>query len=115
MTFDRYAQWLARGRDHQAGLRMIDALLCYRRALREAPLGIDAQFHIGEIAWSMGNEADAIAAWRAASAQLPTHYASWHALADALADHQCGKRGAEEGGQRRVEGRHHGHHGSGSG
>jgi len=84
MTFDRYTQWLARGRDHQAGLRMIDALLCYRRALREAPLGIDAQFHIGEIAWSMGNEAEAIAAWRAASAQLPTHYASWYALADAL-------------------------------
>jgi protein O-GlcNAc transferase len=85
VTFDRYAQWLARGRAHQTGHRMIDALLCYRRALREVPQGIDAQFHIGQIAWHMGNQAEAMAAWRAASALSPAHYASWHALADALA------------------------------
>src|SRR6185437_2564367 len=64
---------------------MIDALLCYQRALREVPHGIDAQFHIGQIAWRMGNQAEAMAAWRAASALSPGHYASWHALADALA------------------------------
>lgn len=85
MTFDRYAQWLARGRAHQSNGRTIDALLCYRRALREAPQGIDAQFHIGEIAWHLGNPADAIAAWRKSSALSPTHLASWHALADAFA------------------------------
>ncbi|MEO9135549.1 MAG: tetratricopeptide repeat protein [Casimicrobiaceae bacterium] len=85
MTFDRYTEWLTRGRAHQAGHRMIDALLCYRRALREAPRGIDAQFHIGEIAWHMGNPADAIAAWRTTSTLSPAHLASWHALADACA------------------------------
>jgi protein O-GlcNAc transferase len=85
MTFDRYAQWLTRGRAHQADRRIIDALLCYRRALREAPGGIDARYHIGQIAWRMGNQAEAIAAWRAASALSPTHIASWHALADASA------------------------------
>ncbi|HEX6795811.1 MAG TPA: tetratricopeptide repeat protein [Casimicrobiaceae bacterium] len=85
MTFDRYAQWLSRGRSHQAAGRTIDALLCYRRALREAPQGIDAQFHAGEIAWHMGNRAEAVAAWRSASARSPSHLPSWHALADALA------------------------------
>lgn len=85
MTFDRYAQWLTRGRAHQAGHRMIDALLCYRRALREVPGGIDARYHIGQIAWKMGNQAEAITAWRAASDLAPTHLASWHALADASA------------------------------
>lgn len=85
MTFDRYAEWLMRGRAHQSNRRMIDALLCYRRALREAPQGIDAQFHIGEIAWHLGNHADAIAAWRNASALSPGHLPTWHALADAFA------------------------------
>ena len=85
MTLERHAQWLARGRAHQAADRLIDALLCYRRALREAPRGADAQFHIGEIAWRMGNRAEAIAAWRAAGELAPSHVASWHALADALA------------------------------
>ena len=85
MTFDRYAQWLSRGRSHQAAGRAIDALLCYRRALREAPQGVEAQFHAGEIAWHMGDRAEAIAAWRRSSATAPRHLPSWHALADALA------------------------------
>ena len=85
MTFDAYARWLGRGRAHQTAGRPIDALLCYRRALREAPQGVDAQFHVGEIAWHMGNRADAIAAWRSASEHAPRHVPSSHALADALA------------------------------
>ena len=83
MTFERYAEWLARGRAHQADDRSIDALLCYRRALREAPRGVEAQFHIGEIAWRLGNPAEAINAWRAASGQAPSHVASWQALVEA--------------------------------
>jgi tetratricopeptide (TPR) repeat protein len=85
VTFERYAQWLSRGRTHQAAGRAIDALLCYRRALRESPQGVEAQFHAGEIAWHMGHRAEAIAAWRSASAASPRHLPSWHALADALA------------------------------
>ncbi|MGE5171588.1 MAG: tetratricopeptide repeat protein, partial [Rudaea sp.] len=64
---------------------MIDAMLCYRRALREQPHGVDAQFHLGEIAWHMGHPDDAVAAWRGASDASPAHLASWQALADALA------------------------------
>jgi len=85
VTFDAYARWLGRGRAHQTAGRPIDALLCYRRALREAPQGVDAQFHVGEIAWHMGNRAEAIAAWRGASERSPRHVPSSHALADALA------------------------------
>lgn len=85
MTLERYAQWLSRGRTHQTAGRAIDALLCYRRALREAPDGADAQFHAGEIAWHLGNHAEAIAAWRRAVTGSPQHLPSWHALADALA------------------------------
>jgi predicted O-linked N-acetylglucosamine transferase (SPINDLY family) len=85
MSVERYAEWLARGRTHQAGDRFIDALLCYRRALREVPRGVDAQFHIGEIAWRTGNRDDALAAWRIACESGPAHLPSWHALADACA------------------------------
>ncbi len=86
MTLDLYREWLARGRAHQAGGRAIDALLCYRRALREAEDGADARFHLGELAWQLGNPADAIAQWRAAVQAAPRHVASLRALADACAD-----------------------------
>ncbi|HEV2220693.1 MAG TPA: hypothetical protein VGV08_09055, partial [Casimicrobiaceae bacterium] len=36
MTLERYREWLARGRAHQAAGRAIDALMCYRRALADA-------------------------------------------------------------------------------
>ena len=46
MTLDRYADWLARGRAHQKEGRVIDALLCYRRALHEVAAGVEARFHV---------------------------------------------------------------------
>jgi predicted O-linked N-acetylglucosamine transferase (SPINDLY family) len=85
MTLDRYADWLARGRAHQKDGRVIDALLCYRRALQEVAAGVEARFHVGEIAWQLGNPADAIAAWESAIALAANHLPSWHALADARA------------------------------
>ena len=85
MSLERYAEWLSRGRTHQAQGHPVDALVCYRRALHDYPGGADAQFHIGEIAWHMGHPDDAIAAWRSACALAPGHVASWAALAEALA------------------------------
>ena len=67
---DRYAEWIARGRAHQGAGRPIDALLCYRQALRVAR-GADAQFHIGEVVWRLGRHAEAVAAWRAATEIAP--------------------------------------------
>jgi len=85
MTLERYSTWLAHGRAHQAEGRVIDALLCYRLALREAPDGIDARFHLGEIAWHLGNAADAITAWEGVVARVAGHRPSLHALIDAYA------------------------------
>ena len=85
MTLERYADWLARGRAHQAEGKAIDALLCYRRALRETSGGVDARFHLGEIAWHLGNPVDAIAAWEAAAELAPKHMPSLHALTEAHA------------------------------
>ena len=85
MTLERYSTWLAHGRAHQGEGRPIDALLCYRLALRESPDGIDARFHLGEIAWHLGNAGDAIAAWEGVVARSTEHRPSLHALADAYA------------------------------
>src|SRR4051812_47558836 len=85
MTLERYAGWLGRGRAHQREGRIIDALLCYRRALHEVASGIEARFHLGEIAWQFGNAAEAVAAWQSAIEISPVHLPSWHALADAHA------------------------------
>jgi predicted O-linked N-acetylglucosamine transferase (SPINDLY family) len=85
MTLERYSTWLAHGRAHQSEGRVIDALLCYRLALREAPEGIDARFHLGEIAWHLGNAGDAIAAWEGVVARAAGHRPSLHALTDAYA------------------------------
>ena len=65
--------------------RPIDALLCYRLALREVEGGVDARFHLGEIAWHLGNAGDAIAAWEGAVERSTDHLPSLHALADAYA------------------------------
>jgi cytochrome c-type biogenesis protein CcmH/NrfG len=53
--------------------------------LHEVAGGIEARFHLGEIAWQFGNAADAIAAWRSAIEISAVHLPSWHALADAYA------------------------------
>jgi predicted O-linked N-acetylglucosamine transferase (SPINDLY family) len=85
MAANGYGAWLGRAREHHAAGRIIDALLCYRRALRDEPRGVDARFHVAEIAWHTGQPAQAIEQWRGIVADVPGHAASWHALADAHA------------------------------
>ena len=85
MAATTYEAWLGRAREHHVAGRIIDAWLCYRRALREDAQGADARFHIAEIAWHMGRPDEAIAQWRDVCADAPAHAASWHALADASA------------------------------
>ena len=68
MAAPDYAQWLARGRAHQAQGRAVDAMLCYRRAIRGDPKAPEAQFHLGETLWQLGRLPDeALEAWRAAA------------------------------------------------
>jgi protein O-GlcNAc transferase len=83
LSVDGYEEWLARGRAHQRASRPIDALICFRRALREQASGVDARLHLAEIAWDLGQHADAISAWLANIEAAPSHVASWQALANA--------------------------------
>ena len=85
MTFDRYNDWLSRGRNHQMQGRPIDAMLCYRRALRETTDDLDARFHLGEIAWQLGATADAIATWQTVVTRRSNHGPTFQALALAFA------------------------------
>ena len=87
MTVNRYNEWFSRGRSHQTEGRPIDAMLCYRRALREASDDVDGPFHLAEIAWQLGAHSDAIVTWQAIAARRPNHGGTLRALAEALAVH----------------------------
>jgi protein O-GlcNAc transferase len=84
MTSKTSAEWLARGRSHQREGRAVDAMTCFRRALRETPQSVDVRFHLGEVLWQLGCLPDAIAIWREASKLAPQQRASHQALAEAL-------------------------------
>jgi tetratricopeptide (TPR) repeat protein len=84
MTLQASAEWLARGRSHQREGRAVDAMLCFRRALREAPQSVDVRFHLGEVLWQLGGLPDALALWQEAAKLAPEQRASHQALAEAL-------------------------------
>jgi len=84
MATAEFEQWIARGRAHQGEGRPIDAMLCYRRALRADARAPAALFHLGEVEWQLGRFGDAIAAWREALRLHPGTLAPAQALAEAL-------------------------------
>ena len=86
MARERYREWLARGRAHQAAGRAIDAMLCYQRALREDSPGAGARIRLGVIAWQLGKPSEAIEHWRAVVAARPGNLTSLRVLADAYAE-----------------------------
>ena len=79
-----YAEWVARGRAHQLERRPIDAMLCFRRALRADAQAAEPHFHLGEVLWQLGRLSEAIAAWREALRAAPIFLAPLQALAEAL-------------------------------
>ncbi|HEX7327710.1 MAG TPA: tetratricopeptide repeat protein, partial [Casimicrobiaceae bacterium] len=106
MTDASYAKWVGRGNAHLAAGRAIDALVCYRQALRGNENGGEARFQLGRIAWQLGNTADAIGLWRRVAdgshgeslhgedspgedsrgeGSSPVGALAWRALADSLA------------------------------
>src|SRR2546425_5135924 len=84
VTVQASADWVARGRHHQWQRRPIDAMLCFRRAVREGPRAFDARYHLGEVLWELGRLPDAIAVWREAAVLAPDLPAAYQALAEAL-------------------------------
>ena len=91
MSDAEYAKWVERADAHRAAGRAIDALICYRRALRGAQNGAEARYQLGAIAWQLGDTGDAIALWRQAASSpsgddsRPADVFAQRALADALA------------------------------
>jgi tetratricopeptide (TPR) repeat protein len=79
-----YGEWLACGQAHlQAGL-LIDAMLCFRQALKQNRHAVAAHFHLGEALRGMRRYEEAIAAWRATLSMQPRHVPTLLALADVL-------------------------------
>ncbi|MDQ6620779.1 MAG: tetratricopeptide repeat protein, partial [Pseudomonadota bacterium] len=78
----RDAQWLARGRAHQDAGRAVDAMLCYRRAVRADAQSGEAHLHLGEVLWQLGRLNEAIIAWRDAVRVDPKGLQSHLALAE---------------------------------
>ena len=79
-----YGDWLARGQAHQQAGLAVDAMLCYRQALKVNRNAVQAHFHLGEVLRDLGLRNDAIAAWRGALTWQPRHVPSLLALADEL-------------------------------
>ncbi|HEY1437419.1 MAG TPA: tetratricopeptide repeat protein [Casimicrobiaceae bacterium] len=79
-----YGEWLARGQAHQQAARPIDAMLCYRQALKSNRNAVQAQFQLGEVLRDLGRREEAIAAFRTALNWQPQHLPSLLALADLL-------------------------------
>ncbi|MFO1322735.1 MAG: tetratricopeptide repeat protein [Burkholderiales bacterium] len=71
MAANVFADWLARGRTHQAEGRAADAVPCFRRAAREDPRSPLPHYHLGEVLWQLGLAGDAQRAFRTAAALDP--------------------------------------------
>jgi predicted O-linked N-acetylglucosamine transferase (SPINDLY family) len=98
MSETAYAQWMARGRNHQLADRPLDALQCFRRAAREWPRGVEARFHLGEALWKLGRLEEGLRAWRDATSAEPRFRAAWQALAEAclgMGDAQAAREAAD--------------------
>jgi predicted O-linked N-acetylglucosamine transferase (SPINDLY family) len=73
MVREDYGKWLERGRKHQEAGRPIDAMVCYRRALKSNQYAVQAQYRLGEVLHALGQNEEALAAWRRGLAMNPDH------------------------------------------
>ncbi|HEY5310269.1 MAG TPA: tetratricopeptide repeat protein, partial [Casimicrobiaceae bacterium] len=79
-----FDDWLGRGLAHQREGRPVDAMWCFRRAVRLQPSSADAHFLLGDTLWRLGRRDEARTAWTEAIAADPRHEPAHSALADAL-------------------------------
>src|SRR5450432_3036766 len=84
MIESEYGEWLARGQAHQQASRPIDAMLCYRQALKSNRNAVQVQFQLGEVLRDLGRREEALAAFRRALTWQPQHLGSLVAVGDLL-------------------------------
>ena len=73
MTQEDYARWFNRGREHQQAGHLVEAMLCYRRALNANARSLRAHFRLGQVLRDLGNAQEARALWQAGLAIQPEH------------------------------------------
>jgi predicted O-linked N-acetylglucosamine transferase (SPINDLY family) len=78
-----YERWVDRGRAHQKAGRLVDAMICYRRALNSNTYAVEARYELGEVLRDLGLHDQAQVAWRAGLALQPRHVPLLLSLADA--------------------------------
>jgi tetratricopeptide (TPR) repeat protein len=66
-----YGEWLARGQAHQQAARPVDAMLCYRQALKSNRNAVQVQFQLGEVLRDLGRREESVAAFRMALTWQP--------------------------------------------
>ena len=64
-----YGRWLSLGQAHQNAGRSIDAMLCYRQALKSNRHAVIVQFHLGEVMRDVVGECVQVAARGGVSVQ----------------------------------------------
>ncbi|HEY7943057.1 MAG TPA: tetratricopeptide repeat protein [Casimicrobiaceae bacterium] len=92
--------WLARGQAHRRAGRTVDALLCYREALKANRYAIQAHFHLGEALQTLGRDGEAFDAWHAVLTLQPRHLPAL--LAFGAAARRIGKRAESAEAYRRA-------------
>lgn len=78
-----YERWVDRGRAHQKAGRLVDAMICYRRALNSNAYAVEARYELGEVLRDLGLHDQARVAWRAGLSLQPRHVRLLLSLADA--------------------------------
>lgn len=84
MPTPEYTRWLDLGRGHFDAARHIDAMLCFRRAIRLEPPALEARYRLGETLWALGLTGDALAVWKELSVAEPRWSRPSRSLAEAL-------------------------------
>ena len=84
MTAGGHADWLQRGLVHARAGRPIEAVLCFRRAIKDNAQVAQARFHLGEALWQLGMADEALQSWRESATADERFVAPRLALAEAL-------------------------------
>jgi len=77
------AEWFDRGRAHQQAGRLVDAMLCFQRAVKTQPTAAGPRLHLGEVLREIGLVREAVDVWREAAAIAADDFALLVGLAEA--------------------------------